>query len=334
MRGVWDFTPLVDELIELVREHDLGDGFFSRTSARTDASAAGIADAYGTSNAVNILYTVDALPSDPAWRERRVEALRSFQDAETGEFRDSSHGRTHTTAHLSGALELLDARPAHPLRFLDALRDPAAVGPFLDGIDWSDPWAGSHEGAGSAAALTLTDAVAPGWIDAYIGWLDDHVDPTSGLWLRDRMLPVEDSPGFFANLGGAFHYHFLYAHFGRPLPAASAVVDSCLEILRASPVGIATETVGFVEIDWAYSIHRAARQSGHRSAEVRDALAEVASRVADILLDPATWRTAGFDDLHSTCGAISAVAELQSALPERVRTPRPLRLVLDRRPFI
>lgn len=40
------------------------------------------------------------------------------------------------------------------------------------------------------------------------------------------------------------------------------------------------------------------------------------------------------DDLHMTFGALCAVAELQLALPGEIRTPRPLLLVLDRRPFI
>ena len=39
-------------------------------------------------------------------------------------------------------------------------------------------------------------------------------------------------------------------------------------------------------------------------------------------------------DLHALFGVICALAELQSALPGFIRTERPLRLVLDRRPFI
>ena len=39
-------------------------------------------------------------------------------------------------------------------------------------------------------------------------------------------------------------------------------------------------------------------------------------------------------DLHMLFGSVCALAELQSALPGMIITEKPLRLVLDRRPFI
>ena len=41
-----------------------------------------------------------------------------------------------------------------------------------------------------------------------------------------------------------------------------------------------------------------------------------------------------FNDLHMLFGATCALAELQAALPGEITSPKPLRLVLDRRPFI
>ena len=49
-------------------------------------------------------------------------------------------------------------------------------------------------------------------------------------------------------------------------------------------------------------------------------------------IDPHTH--AGWDDLHGLFGAVCALAELQQALPGLLRASRPLKLVLDRRPFI
>ena len=42
----------------------------------------------------------------------------------------------------------------------------------------------------------------------------------------------------------------------------------------------------------------------------------------------------GFNDLHMLFGAVCCLCELQSALPGKLITTKPLRLVLDRRPFI
>jgi hypothetical protein len=41
-----------------------------------------------------------------------------------------------------------------------------------------------------------------------------------------------------------------------------------------------------------------------------------------------------FNDLHMLFGAVCCLAELQMALPGKILTSKPLRLVLDRRPFI
>lgn len=42
----------------------------------------------------------------------------------------------------------------------------------------------------------------------------------------------------------------------------------------------------------------------------------------------------GLDDLHALFGAVSALAELQTASGGELASERPLRLVLDRRPFL
>ena len=41
-----------------------------------------------------------------------------------------------------------------------------------------------------------------------------------------------------------------------------------------------------------------------------------------------------FNDLHCLFGSTCCLAELQSALPGKLISSKPLRLVLDRRPFI
>ena len=92
--------------------------------------------------------------------------------------------------------------------------------------------------------------------------------------------------------------------------------------------------MSFAEIDWVYCLNRASRQTPHRFEEGRDALHAMAETYTAFLLglDPAEHGP--MSDLHSLFGAICAVAELQQALPGMITTARPLRLVLDRRPFI
>jgi hypothetical protein len=76
------------------------------------------------------------------------------------------------------------------------------------------------------------------------------------------------------------------------------------------------------------------RRSEHRGAEARRALSAFAERHLTFLasLDPATDE--GLDDLHALFGTVCSLAELQAVLGDRLPSDPPLRLVLDRRPFI
>ena len=81
-------------------------------------------------------------------------------------------------------------------------------------------------------------------------------------------------------------------------------------------------------------ISRASRQTPHRWQEVKEALREFAEIYLP-WIDTVDEKTDDrFNDLHMLFGAVCALAELQAALPGEVRTTVPLKLVLDRRPFI
>ena len=68
--------------------------------------------------------------------------------------------------------------------------------------------------------------------------------------------------------------------------------------------------------------------------QVREALLDFADIYVDYLNSLDYEKDEGFNDLHMLFGACCALAELQTALPGKIITEKPLRLVLDRRPFI
>jgi hypothetical protein len=290
-------------------------------------------NAYGCADAANLLWTIDRLPEDAAEREAWIDSLRALQDPGTGLFRESTHHEIHTTAHCLGALELFDARPAHPLAALAPLRDPDALARFLDGLDWKGaPWTEAHRGAGLWAALELAGEADEAFTERYFAWLADEVDPATGL-LRRGCVDASPEGAVFPHLAGSFHYLFNFEHAGRPWPHAAALVDTCLAIRRAGTFPLA-RLVWFADVDWVYCLSRAARQSGHRMDVARDALASFAREYASFLLRLDPDADADLDDLHRLFGAVCALAELQQAAPGVLASERPLRLVLDRRPFI
>lgn len=292
-------------------------------------------DPYGCADAVNLRYTLGRLPHDPAERAAVVATLQGLQDPDTGLFREDTHHPIHTTAHCIAALELLDARPRHPLRELAALRDPDAVAPFLEGLDWRrDPWHASHQGAGLYAALVLAGEVGPAWEERYFDWLFRAADPDTGLWRAGAIDPTPSGAhSLFPYLAGTFHYLFNHEWAKRPLRHPRALVDTCLTIFHDEVFPLA-RFVGFAEVDWVYCLSRATRQCGHRFEEGRAALAAFAKRYVAFLEDLDHEHDEGWNDLHRLFGAACALAELGSALPGALQGAAPLRLVLDRRPFI
>lgn len=333
-----DLRPFVESVRAIVASHALGvPGLHRRFTIpgpdETGAPRAMGANPYGCADATNLLYTIGALPSEPEERNGWVASLRSLQDPETGFFRESTHDALHTTAHCLGALELFDAAPAAPLSALAPLRQPGRVAAFLDGLDWAGaPWTEAHRGAGLYAALEIAGEADPAFSDAYFAWLAGEVDPATGLLRRGA---VDPSPagGVFPHLAGSFHYLFNFEHARRPWPHAAALVDTCLAIREAATFPLA-KLVWFADVDWVYCLSRSRRQSGHRSDEALRTLETFAEEYATFLLglDPETDE--GLDDLHRLFGAVCALAELQAAAPGVLASDPPLRLVLDRRPFI
>jgi hypothetical protein len=304
--------------------------------ASIKGAALGPVDPYGCSDAANVLYTIGSFPRDLAERAGFVAAMHALQEPGSGLYRENTHHPIHTTAHCLAALELFDAGPAHPLTALATQATPDGIRTFLDQLDWqSMPWQASHQGAGVYAALMLAGEGSPAFEDAYFGWVMAETDPATGLARKGFLEPVEHSGAatLFPHLAGTFHYLFNFQAARRPWAQPAALIDTCLA-LRAEnrfPLG---RTVGFAEIDWVYCLGRSMRRTDHRFAEGMAALEGFAHDYAGFLLglDPLTHER--LNDLHMLFGVLCALAELQQTLPGLLQTERPLKLVLDRRPFI
>jgi hypothetical protein len=344
----YNIQPFIDAIDSILATHSLGQpGAYRRWNWSNGASPRDLGlNPYGCADAANLRYTIGRFPAEPAERAAWVQVLQGLQDPASGLFHEGTHHDIHCTAHCTAALELFEARPAHPLAALAPLREPAAMQAMLASLAWAkDPWNASHRGAGLYAALVLAGEVDLAWEDAYFAWLAAEIDLVTGLWRRGCVdfitlnLPGKAGQGsrpqnsLFPHLAGSFHYLFNHQYARRPIPHPEALVDICLEISGADPFPLG-QTVGFAEIDWVYCLGRGVRQSGHRCKEAQATLADFAAQYIPYLLGLDPTRDEGLNDLHALFGAACCLAELQAALPGQLRSARPLRLVLDRRPFI
>lgn len=289
---------------------------------------------YGCADAVNILYTIGEFPNTNESREAHIRVLQNLQNPDTGLFTEATHHFIHTTAHCTAALELFDAKPKYPLNDLMQYATNDGLVDLLENLDWKgNPWDMSHRGAGIYAAMVLSDSVDSKWQDTYFNWLWENADEKTGFWRKDAVLSGEKF--VFAHLAGTFHYLFNHEYAKKPLRYPDKVIDTCLALYEKNEtVPNFGQNIGFAEIDWVYCLNRASRQTSYRFEECKNALQKFAKGFVEYLdgIDENTHD--GFNDLHMLFGTVCCLAELQQALPGMIKSKKPLKLVLDRRPFI
>ncbi|MBV9812058.1 MAG: hypothetical protein JO326_04860 [Acetobacteraceae bacterium] len=334
-----DLRDFVGHAEAIVASHALGTpGDYRRWNRAAPERDLG-RNPYGCADAANILYTIGRFPRDPAERASWIATMQAMQDHASGLFVEATHHPIHTTAHCIAALELFDAGPSHRIAALERYADEAALAAFLGALDWAhDPWRASHQGAGLFAALVLAGQADLAWQDRYFAWLWEWADGRTGFFGPDPH-PVAHSgcSSMVPHMAGSFHYFFNMQWARRPFRYPEQVIDSCLDMLAETvggggfPLG---RTVGFAEIDWLFCVNRALRQCGHRFADAQRGIATLGRRLTEFLLALDPRDDDGLNDLHALFGTLCALAELQQAVPGLVRTARPLKLVLDRRPFI
>lgn len=321
---------LLDNIRKIVERHRVEVGGYSlRTFADSPEKDRSI-NAYGCADAANILYSLGDFPRDVAERAEWIRTLQSMQNPETGIIDEGSHHYMHCTAHCLAALELFDAGPLYPLLGFEPYRTKEGLYRFLEEIEWArNPWIGSHRGAGIFAAMNLAGEATPEWNDWYFRWFWEEADPETGLWRREHI------PSRYRCMGSSFHYLFNHQHCRMPLRYPEKLIDTCLELFYGKEMGETFgKQIGFAEIDWVYCITRALRQCGHRFAECKAAIGEFADAYLAYLmsLDPDT--DPDLDNIHRLFGSVCCIAELQNFLPGQILSDKPLKLVLDRRPFI
>lgn len=335
-----DICELINRINSVVDGHKIDkNGAYSRWIWQNEEKTRRLGiNEYGCADAVNILYTIGRLPCDYKIKEEYAKTLQSLQNPGTGLFTEETHHPIHTTAHCIASLELLDKKPLYKLTALHQYIDEKNLCNFLSELDWeNNPWNESHKGAGIFASLVLSEEVDMKWQYCYFKWLWKNADERTGLWKKDSIsceIKRTDN-SFFPHLAGTFHYLFNHEYAKMPVRYPEAMIDSCLEIYRNEEVySKLLLGVGFASIDWVYCLTRALRQCGYRFNDCINALRSYADDYIDMLYSLDSKSHDAFNDLHALFGSVCALAELQQALPGLIYSQKPLRLVLDRRPFI
>lgn len=339
-----NIDELIDRIRKVVENHRLeNEGEYARFLWQNDACDRKMGlNEYGCADAANILYTINYFVEESPKREQWVKTLQNFQNPVSGLFQEPTHHFIHTTAHCVAALELFDATPKFPLYELQKYNDKEKLCALLNDTTWETaPWFQAHQGAGIYAALKLAGEVKTEWEREYFNWLWENEDPYTGLW-KKGIIENTNLPLFHFLVAG-FHYLFNMEYAKIPLRYPDKLIDTCLRLYEDKKIGDLAEggmedsfgrRIGFLEIDWIYCLTRAGRQTDYRFKDRKNALRKFTAEYLDWLYSIDYTTHDDFNDLHKLFGMICALAELQQVLKGEIETKRPLRLVLDRRPFI
>ncbi len=169
------------------------------------------------------------------------------------------------------ALECLGSGPAAPVR---AVADATAED-LLARLD-ALPWEGLAWPAGAWvdfwATATYLDRRHHGstsGLEALLGWLLTRVDRRSGMWGTP-----DDHWGWLMPVNGFYRLtRGVHAQFGLPLPHPEAAVDTVAAHARDHGWFRERERTACNVLDVVHPLWLAARQSDHRRAELRDAVA-------------------------------------------------------------
>jgi hypothetical protein len=303
-----------------------GAGHYARKPGET------VMEVYGTTDMACIFYALGKLNLTEKQRSEWIEAIQSFQNPDTGYLveKDPTHDKLHNTAFSLAALNLLSAGAKYPLKFAAEYKDPWA---FLSTLDWEkNVYTESHKGAGVGAIYALAPELHdPKWFAEYFAFCDSLFDPNNGMMGKNK-----PASGDSDQIGGTFHYAFLYNHFNRRIPYPEKRIDSIIALQQPDGYWRADKSP-WLTLDALYLMTRSVRQQPYRVEDVR----RVVRKTMDVLmvdLYSPEGRAKAFSPritVHSATAAISIAAELQQFLgADQVITDWPLKLVLDRRPFI
>jgi hypothetical protein len=299
---------------------------------------------YGTADAACILYTLnhlDGLKPTGAW----LQAIERYQDHRSGYFVDDTPilATAHNTGFAIGAMHLFNPNlyngvsPLKPLSFAEPLRDTSQARRFFDALDWRSRCyeAGEIVTGLASTFYNVRGVVAQNWFDWLIGYVQDtKFDSDTGMVGVGK--PEE---GDLDQIGGTFHFDFLWATLDRTLPHPQARAKALMNLQQ--PNGLWDDhNPWWLTFDSVYMLGRTlAALPNSQANRVREAISKAIGALADRALDSAQ-RQHDFVDhwmgVHMLTGATSAFAYAQRHLfgTDTLRTDHPLQLVLDHRPYI
>lgn len=152
-----------------------------------------------------------------------IDHINSYADdvAGDGRYKDviPRHSYSHANGMVIGALGYLGGKQLFPVTFYSDFDTPEKIVRWLENVDWPRQWASGFWGG--PMMFSTSKGCSPEWIDAAVGWLDENLDPGTGMW----RIGVEPENKYHP-LGGFVHIYPIYELHGRSFRYPERVIDS------------------------------------------------------------------------------------------------------------
>jgi len=199
---------------------------------------------YASCYAVMILHYLGELEHISAeTKESWVDFICSYQDPTSGYFEgpeilqgkllSDAHSKDHLLEHLSvhvlPAVKLLGGEVRYPLTFAKKYANPVFLEKWLSERDWSNAWLEGNNLLFVGQLLTYLsedegDPLAGTCLDILFYWLDNNLDPETGLWGTNGY--VDNYKAVY----GGYHQLLLYYYHEKPVRFMDKIVDITLSL--------------------------------------------------------------------------------------------------------
>jgi hypothetical protein len=337
----WDIRPfeawIVDEFLPSLWVGP-GPADYARRPGDPDTAL------YGTADVACILYSLGRFDEAAGTADAWLGVLSEFQNEASGFFVDRGGmlSTAHNTGFAIGAMNLFQPDlhngelPRWPLRFGQLVEQRADAERYVATLDWrNNCYEAGEDLVGHASSFfNVEDVVKPAWFD----WLVNDIQDTL-LDHANGMVGVgKPAEGDLDQIGGTFHFDFFWGALDLRLPFAQARAKSLLGLQQSNGLWDPNNP-WWLTFDAIYMLGRTLPDLA--VDEVQQVLAAIARSVSTVAERAANARQRTSDFVqpwigaHMLTGALSLFAYAQQVLGEnRVKTSRPLKLVLDRRPYI
>jgi hypothetical protein len=243
--------------------------------------------------------------------------INSFQQRKDGSYTDTfNHAPLHANGMVIGALGVLGGKQKYPVKLYDQFNTVEKVDLWLENIDCSQQWSGSHIFWGGIHCYSLSKECSQEWLDFVFEWLDDNLDEQTGWWRKGTAHSDRNQP-----LGGSVHIIPIYQHHNRVFPYPERVIDSVLALQVVNGRWLdyerdQTHVMHYLELDALYALNYMMELApNYRINEIMKAV----NNYGDLVVS--YWNSRQNELLalhpHRILAAVGTFGLLQTLLPDR-----------------